>query len=60
MVDIVFSIIRTFDNVEVNINGGNLNIDIDVYFAGQVAGNIDQTIRCFKINVSVDNKFASD
>ncbi len=59
-VDIVFSTIRPFDNIEVDINGGNLDTDADIYFTGQTAGDIDQTIRRLKISVSVDDKLTSD
>ena len=59
-VGVISSIIRPFNSVGVGINGGNLDIDIDIYFTGQTAGNINQAIRCFKIDISVDGKLTSD
>ncbi len=40
-VDVISSTIRPFDDVEVDIDSGNLDTDTDIYFTGQTAGNID-------------------
>ncbi len=59
-IGIISPIIRLFDGVGIDINGSNLNADTDIYFAKQAAGDIDQTIKRLKIDISVDNKFTSD
>ena len=40
-IGIISPIIRLFDGVGVDMDGGNLNTDADIYFVRQTAGDID-------------------
>ena len=59
-VDIVFSTIRPFDGVGINIDSNNLDADINIYFTRQTADDIDQAIKRLRIGVSVDDELTSD
>ncbi len=42
------------------MDSGNLSADTDIYFIRQAASDIDQTIRRFRVSISVDGEFVLD